>query len=241
MRTQLLSIPLAATLLVLSGATSPKLPPSPQRPGGVLSQQEKKEIAEIGEEAPVFDLKDQHGKRHKLTDYKGKIVVLEWFNETCPFCKQVWESGLVGKVNADLGEMETEVVYFAMNSTANRPEEEVLKTGAEYIEELELEIPMLMDYDGKVGHSYGARTTPHVFIIDAEGVLVYQGAICDDKRVRKGSKAENHIVRVVTQLSAGEKVSPDYVQPWGCSVKYARGGKKNRPDRPRRPRSPVDP
>lgn len=241
MRNQLLSIPLAATILVLSGATSPKLPPSPQRPGGAQSQPEKKKVAEIGEEAPAFELIDQHGKKHTLADYKGKVVVLEWFNETCPFCKKVWDSGLIGKINTDLGEMETEAVYFAMNSTANRPEEEVLKTGAKYIEELELEIPMLMDYDGKVGRSYGARTTPHVFIIDTDGILVYQGAICDDKRVRKGAEAENHIVRVLSQLSAGEDVSPDYVQPWGCSVKYARGSNKDRPDRPRRPRPPVRP
>lgn len=241
MRNQLLSIPLAATILVLSGATSPKLPPSPQRPGGAQSQPEKKKVAEIGEEAPAFELIDQHGKKHALADYEGKVVVLEWFNETCPFCKKVWDSGLIGKINKYLSEMETGAVYFAMNSTANRPEEDVLKTGAKYIEDLELEIPMLMDYDGKVGHSYGARTTPHVFIIDTDGILVYQGAICDDKRVRKGAESENHIVRALSQLSAGEDVSPDYVQPWGCSVKYARGGNKDRPDRPRRPRPPVRP
>ncbi len=241
MRTHLLSIPLAATILVLSGATSPKLPPTPQRPGGTPNLSEKKTVAEIGEEAPAFELRDQHGKVHKLTDFKGKIVVLEWFNEACPFCKQVWESGLIGQINVDLREIETEVVYLAMNSTANRPEEKVLESGAEYIKDLELEIPMLMDYDGEVGHAYGAKTTPHIFIIDTEGILVYQGAICDDKRVRKGSEADNHIVRVVTQLSAGEDVAPDYVQPWGCSVKYARGGKKDRPDRPRRPRPPVRP
>ena len=125
-------------------------------------------------------------------------------------------------------------MYLAINSTANRPEEEVLEGGAEYIKDLELEIPMLMDYNGKVGQAYGARTTPHVFIINAEGVLVYQGAICDDKRVKKGGDAENHIVRVVSQLSSGEEVSPSYIQPWGCSVKYARDGQKDRPSQPRR-------
>ena len=140
MRTHLLSIPLAATILVLGGATSPKLPPAPQRPGGTPNLSEKKTVAEIGEEAPAFELRDQHGKIHKLTDFKGKIVVLEWFNEACPFCKQVWDSGLIGQINVDLREIETEVVYLAMNSTANRPEEKVLESGAEYIKDLELEI-----------------------------------------------------------------------------------------------------
>jgi peroxiredoxin len=199
---------------------------------------EEKKVAEIGEEAPMFELKDQHGKTHKLSDYKGKIVVLEWFNERCPYCKGVWASGLISKTLTDLGKLDSEVVYLTMNSTANRPEEDVLESGAEFIEEMEVEVPMLMDYNGKVGRAYGARTTPHMFVIDAEGVLVYQGAISDDQRNKEGEKAETHVMRAINQLNAGEEVSPSYVQPWGCSVKYARGGKQDHPKRPRRPASP---
>ena len=249
MRNQLLSLPLAATILVLSGATSQKLPPSPQHPGGVPSQPEKKKVAEIGEEAPAFELQDQHGKKHALADYKGKVVVLEWFNETCPYCKQVWDSGLIGQINTDLKNLcqnpdspsLPSVVYLAINSSANRPAEEVLKSGAEFIEEAELEIPMLLDYDGKVGKAYGARTTPHMFVIDTEGTLVYQGALSDDRRGKEGKDADTHVVRAIHQLIKGEEILPNYVQPWGCSVKYARGGKKDRPDRPGRPRPPVRP
>jgi peroxiredoxin len=235
--------PIAATILVLTGATSPATPRVPQRPGGTPKQTEEKKVAEVGEKAPAFALKDQHGTMHKLADYEGKVVVLEWFNELCPYCKKVWDSGLVGKINADLREMDTEVVYFAMNSTANRPEDEILESGAEYIKDAKLEISMLMDYNGKIGRAYGARTTPHIFIIDTEGILVYQGAICDDKRVKKGSDSDNHIIRVVSQLSAGEEVSPNYVQPWGCSVKYARGQKEHpdHPDRQRRQQPPRKP
>ena len=231
-----MSIPITATLLLLSGATSPKMP-QPQ-PGGMPKHSEEKKVAEIGEEAPMFELKDQHGKTHKLSDYKGKIVVLEWFNERCPYCKGVWASGLISKTLTDLGKLDSEVVYLTMNSTANRPEEDVLESGAEFIEEMEVEVPMLMDYNGKVGRAYGARTTPHMFVIDAEGVLVYQGAISDDQRNKEGEKAETHVMRAINQLNAGEEVSPSYVQPWGCSVKYARGGKQDHPKRPRRPASP---
>ena len=226
-----------AAICALSVA-HPNTPPisTPETP-----EKEEKKVAEVGEKAPSFELEDQHGNTHKLADYEGKIVVLEWFNEACPYCKSVWDSGLIGKMTSDFDEMEIEVVYLAMNSTADRSEAEVLKSGSEFIEEMELEVPMLMDYDGKVGHAYGARTTPHMFVIDTEGVLVYQGAISDDRRNKKGDKAETHVMRVVDQLNKGDKVSPSYVQPWGCSVKYARDGQKDRPKRPRRPRSPRSP
>jgi hypothetical protein len=150
--------------------------------------------------------------------------VLEWFNEGCPYCLQVWKSGLVPNVIDQLEQMDSEVVYLAVNSSANRPEAEVLKSGAKFLEELKSPTPMLMDYDGEVGHLYGAKTTPHVFIIDKEGVLVYQGAMSNDPRGKKGKEADTHIVRVVEQLENGEKVKPNYIKPWGCSVKYARGG-----------------
>ena len=122
-------------------------------------------------------------------------------------------------------------MYFAINSTADKPFEEVLKSGAEFLEEMETDIPMLMDYNGKIGRAYGARTTPHMFVIDAEGVLVYSGALSDDKHIEEGADAQTHVMRVMTQLENGEEISPSYVQPWGCSVKYARDGKRNRPGR----------
>jgi peroxiredoxin len=213
-----------AAICALSVA-HPNTPPisTPETP-----EKEEKKVAEVGEEAPTFELKDQYGKTHKLSDYKGKIVVLEWFNELCPFCKGVWDSGLVPKLMNNLNEQETDVVYLTINSTANRPEEAVLESGSEFLEELEVTVPMLMDYDGTVGHLYKARTTPHMFVIDSEGVLVYQGAISDDQRIKEGDEAETHVLRAVTQLEAGEEVSPSYVKPWGCSVKYKVDGKSGR-------------
>jgi len=215
-------------------------------PSNGTSEKEEQKVAEVGEEAPTFELKDQHGKTHKLSDYRGQIVVLEWFNDKCPVCKNVWDSGLISKLVTDLKNLcqnpdaptLPSVVYLAMNSSANRPVEEVLKSGAEFIEEAEVEIPMLMDYDGKVGHAYGARTTPHMFVIDAEGILVYQGALSDDRRGKEGKDAETHVVRAIHQLIKGEEISPNYVQPWGCSVKYAQGSQQDQPKRPRRPAKP---
>jgi peroxiredoxin len=194
-----------------------------------------KAVAEIGEVAPAFSLEDQWGETHTLKEYEGKIVVLEWFNETCPFCKRVWKSGLVPKVIDQLGKMDAEVVYLAVNSTANRPKDEVLVTGAKFLEDLEVGTPMLMDFEGEVGHAYGAKTTPHIFIIDVDGVLAYHGALSDDPRGKEGADAETHVVRVVKQLHEEQEVKPNYVKPWGCSVKYAKGGKNSgRPKRPRR-------
>ena len=206
-------------------------------PSNGTSEKEEQKVAEVGEEAPTFELKDQHGKTHKLSDYRGQIVVLEWFNDKCPVCKNVWDSGLISKLVTDLKNLcqnpdaptLPSVVYLAMNSSANRPVEEVLKSGAEFIEEAEVEIPMLMDYDGKVGKAYGARTTPHMFVIDTEGTLVYQGALSDDPRGKEGKDADTHVTRAIHQLIKGEEISPNYVQPWGCSVKYKRGS-----DSPRR-------
>ena len=217
---------------------APTETPTPQEtPKNPREKSPEKKTAEVGEQAPEFELVDQNGNTHSLEEYKGKIVVLEWFREKCPYCKHTWESGLIPKLIRDLKDMDSEVVYLAVNSTANAPKEEVIERGKEFLEELEVDVPILSDYSGQVGREYGARTTPHLFVIDAEGILVYQGALSDDKRGDEGSKAETHILRVVTQLEAGEEVSPSYVQPWGCGVKYANdGGRDGRGKGGRRPR-----
>ena len=231
--TTLLAATIVATAVIAQPTTVGGPPPQKNK---------KKEVAKIGEPAPAFSLQDQRGESHILKEYEGKIVVLEWFNDKCPVCKNVWDSGLISELVTDLKNLSQNpdaptlpsVVYLAMNSSANRPAEEVLKSGAEFIEEAEVEIPMLMDYDGKVGKAYGARTTPHMFIIDTEGTLVYQGALSDDPRGKEGKNADTHVARAIHQLIKGEEISPNYVQPWGCSVKYARGDKSKGRRGPRR-------
>ncbi|MBT6164830.1 MAG: redoxin domain-containing protein [Phycisphaerae bacterium] len=218
------------TLSITALVATPALAQNSVRPLDTTPKEDKKTV-EVGEQAPAFELVDQNGKTHTLQEYEGKIVVLEWFNETCPYCKGTWGSGLIPKLLTDLQEHKAEVVYLAVNSSANRPEDKIVESGKEFLEEFEIEIPILNDYNGKVGRAYKARTTPHMFVIDAEGILVYQGALSDDSRSKEGAEADTHILRVVTQIDAGEEVSPSYVQPWGCPVKYARDGDRGRGNR----------
>jgi peroxiredoxin len=210
------------------------------QPAGIGGNSPKKDrdkvVAKVGEAAPAFSLVDQWETTHTLKEYEGKVVVLEWFDDTCPYSKRIWNSGLIPNVIERLGKMDVDVVYLAVNSAANRPQEEIVETGTKFFEDIEVGTPMLIDYDGEVGHTYGAKTTPHVFVIDVEGVLVYQGALSNDPRGKEGVDTETHIVRVVTQLQNGEEVKPNYVKPWGCGVKYAEGGEKDKKQGRRKPR-----
>lgn len=173
--------------------------------------------AKVGEAAPDFTLDDANGKSHSLSDYKGKIVVLQWINPECPICQRVTKSGLVAKMAKEIKTIDKDIVHLAVNSTAGMPG----KVSAKYLAKHEIKASVLIDDDGKVGHLYGAKTTPHVFVIDAEGILRYQGAFDDDPRGGK-EDAANYVVNAVRQITEGETVSPDYVKPYGCSVKYAK-------------------
>ena len=196
----------------------------------------KPKTAKVGESAPTFTLEDHRGEEHSLGDYKGRIVVLEWFNEGCPFCKGVWECGLMPTMLEEINGIDDQIVYLAVNSTANRAKDKVVQGGGDFLKKMDSDIPMLIDYDGVLGHLYEAKTTPHVYIIDEEGVPQFQGALSDDPLRNEGAKAETHVVRVIKQLKAGEEVEPSYVKPWGCSVKYARSGDRSRPSKPRPPK-----
>ena len=220
-----------AAICILGGVARPQVPANPDG-----KPKEANKFAVIGEEAPQFSLKDQFGKNHKLSSYKDKIVVLEWFNEACPFCKGAWEKDVIPNLIESFKGGDTEVVYLTINSTANQPKEEILKGGSEFLEEFEMDIPMLMDYDGKVGKMYGAKTTPHMFVIDVEGVLAYHGALSNDPRGKEGIDAETHILRAVTQLQNEEEVKPNYIKPWGCSIKYGKGDDKEKKQGRRKPK-----
>ena len=171
--------------------------------------------AKLGEPAPQFSLTGADGKTYKLSDYEGKIVVLQWINPDCPVCRRVSSSGLVNAMLKDLKEMDPTIVYLTINSTNYMEAEK----SAAYLKSNKIEAPALIDQDGKVGHLYGARTTPHVYVIDAEGVLRYQGAFDDDQRGNKDDRT-NYAVNTVRMIKAGETVAPDQTRPYGCSVKY---------------------
>jgi peroxiredoxin len=125
--------------------------------------------AKVGEAAPAFTLKDTKGQAHSLSDFAGKIVVIEWFNNDCPYCVNVYEKGVVKKTLDQLKEIDTNIVYLAINSTANKPMEDVVMGSDEFLTKNNIDIPLLLDYDGKTGHAYGAKTTPHMFVIDDKG------------------------------------------------------------------------
>ena len=167
--------------------------------------------AKVGEAAPAFTLKDTSGKDVSLSDFKGKVVVLEWMNPGCPVCKGKVEDGSVAKMIADSKAANPDVVFLFVNSTAataDRPQE-----SADYLKGNKIEAPALIDGDGTVGHAYGAKTTPHCFVIGADGKLAYDGAIDD-----QGST--NYVVGAVKALKEGKAPSPATTKPYGCSVKY---------------------
>jgi len=173
--------------------------------------------ATVGQPAPAFALKDHAGTAYALADYKGKIVILQWINPDCPVCRRVASTGLVSTMRTNLAALTDNLVYLTVNST-NYMEPEV---GAAYLKSHKIDAPVLIDKDGTVGHLYHARTTPHMFVIDAEGVLRYDGAFDDDQRGNKGDKATNYVVNAVRQIVNGEDVKPDSTRSYGCSVKYA--------------------
>lgn len=172
--------------------------------------------------APQFSLQDIHGKTHALSDYKGKIVVLEWFNPGCPFVKKHYLSNNMQTLQEKYTKLG--VVWFTVNSSAYgrqgylTPEEAVKKFSDYNIKAT----GALVDTNGVVGKAYGASTTPHLFIVDAKGELAYQGAIDSDDSAKQEAiaGATNYVAQALDELLAGKAVSEPETQPYGCSVKY---------------------
>jgi peroxiredoxin len=176
----------------------------------------EKSKAKIGEAAPNFTLKTTDGKEWSLSDAKGKIVVLEWCNPECPACERVTSDGTVASMIKDAKGVTPDVVFVMVNSSARS--QSSLDATAGYLKEHKLDVPAVLDTDGKVGRMYGAKTTPHCYVIDASGVLRYEGAIDDGNPGKKG--ANNYVVNAIKQIKAGETVSPEQTRAYGCSVKY---------------------
>lgn len=174
--------------------------------------------AAIGEPAPDFTLTDTEGKSHRLSDYKGKIVVLQWINPQCPVCRRVWSDGLVGSMRDEMKKVAPDIVHLTINSTHFMEPSQ----SAAYLKEHKIDVPALDDRAGTVGRLYGARTTPHMYVIDQKGILRYDGAFDDDARGREDSGTTNYVVNAVKQIVAGETVTPDTTRPYGCSVKYGK-------------------
>jgi len=169
--------------------------------------------AVVGQPAPLFSLQDQNGKTVNLADYHDKIVVLEWFNEDCPVCARHYASGAMQKLAKEM--TDKGVVWLAVNSTKNKTNETNKRIAGEW----KMDFPILNDASGEVGHLYGAKTTPHMYVIN-KGVLAYNGAIDNDPNGKGATK--NYVTQAVHEIMAGQSVSEPMTKPYGCSVKYAK-------------------
>jgi peroxiredoxin len=178
------------------------------------SAKEAPKQATVGEPAPGFTLTDAQGDKHSLADYKGEMVVLEWTSPECPYVQRHYKAGTSSTVLEKLGGAD-KVNWLAVDSSHfNTP-----KKSKAFKKKYGFDFPVLQDKDGSVGKKYGAKTTPHMYIIDKEGVLRYNGAIDDDPKGRKDSPT-NYVKQAVEALKSGEKVEPSSTKPYGCSVKY---------------------
>jgi peroxiredoxin len=167
-------------------------------------------------EAPAFTLTDIHGNEHSLADFKGKYVVLEWFNSGCPFVKKFYKPGKMQELQKHY--TEKGIVWLTICSSAegkqgHHTSDEWKKLAKEWDIS---STGILVDADGKVGKAYGAKTTPHMFVINPDGKLIYQGAIDSDSSPSSDAieKADNYVVKVLDAALLTETRS------YGCSVKY---------------------
>ena len=173
--------------------------------------------AKIGEAAPAFSLQDQDGKTHSLSDYAGKVVVLEWFNRQCPYVVKHYSGGHMNTL-ADKYE-EKDVVWLAINTTAGQSAQDNKKVAGEW----KIDRPILSDTTTEVAKAYGAKNTPTMYVIDKEGKLAYMGAI-DSDRSEDTSKIEgatNYVAKALDEVLAGKPVSEPKTRAYGCGVKYA--------------------
>lgn len=176
----------------------------------------------IGKDAPDFSLKNQDGKITKLMDAKGKYVVLEWLNHGCPFVKKHYKSGNMQKVQKQV--TKDKVVWYSIISSAEgkqgfssekkaKEDAKIHGSNADAI---------LLDTTGEVGKSYGAKTTPHMFIIAPDGKIIYEGAIDSIASADPSDidKATNFITQTLNSALKGERIKNQKTRPYGCSVKY---------------------
>ena len=179
--------------------------------------------AAIGRAAPDFELRDLDGRSVRLGQQRGKIVVLEWFNPECPFVRASHTKGSL----KGLAEKSTQkgVVWLAINSAAKGKQGYGIEANRAGIERYGMKHPVLLDETGEVGHSYEAKHTPHMYVIDTKGILVYRGAI-DNSPDGEGESPTsgtlvNYVDAALADLAAGRPVKTAETEAYGCSVKYA--------------------
>jgi peroxiredoxin len=178
--------------------------------------------ATVGQPAPDFTLPDLDGKQVSLAQFKGKPVVLEWFNPGCPFVRNSHTVGSLKGLAAE--ETAQGVAWLAINSGGAGKQGNGVEPTRKAQTEYGMQHPVLLDESGSVGHMYGAERTPHMYVINSEGVLVYRGAIDNspdgEGQSPEGGKLVNYVASALQAVRTGGKVEPAETKAYGCSVKY---------------------
>jgi peroxiredoxin len=220
----LAALPLASAC----NQSKPATPPDPttssaSEPVKAVTPAAASEHAEIGKPAPDFALKDLDGKEVRLSSFKGKTVVLEWFNPGCPFVKAAHTKGSLK--DAARRETKAGVVWLAVNSGAPGKQGAGAEANREGAKVFSMEHPILLDEAGTVGKTYGATNTPHIMVIDPKGTLVYRGAVDNspdgEGESPTGGKLVSYVEAAIADVAAGKPVAPTETKAYGCSVKYA--------------------
>jgi len=179
--------------------------------------------AKVGEKAPNFTLVDVEGVEHTLSEYteKGQTVVLEWFNPDCPFVKKYYRKD-TGTMNALASEFKDQgVTWLRINSAREGHSTTGEARLSKAVKQYNLQTPILLDYKGEVGRTYGAKRTPEMYVVDSEGVLRYHGSMCSDKGGTNIGE-EIFVRSAIEAVLAGETVATSETKAFGCSIKYAR-------------------
>jgi peroxiredoxin len=228
MRSSILSFAVALTLVACKDGKEPAVQnttgapatPSTVSPATAAAATDR---AEVGKPAPDFALKDLEGKEVRLSSFKGKTVVIEWFNPGCPFVKAAHTKGSLkdaAKRNTKNG-----VVWLAINSGAPGKQGAGADANRDAAKSFGMEHPILLDEAGTVGKTYGATNTPHMMVIDDKGTLVYRGAIDNspdgEGESAPGGKLVSSVDSALADLGAGKPITTAETKAYGCGVKYA--------------------
>jgi peroxiredoxin len=238
-------ITFACLLVVACGRSgNPGSPPAPVKPAvpapgaagpdprivaaGVASSAPAS-AAKLGSKAPDFALVDTEGRSHKLSEYKGKTVILEWFNPECPFVRFAHSRGELQEMAKQLSD--DDLVWLTINSNAPGKQGNGVERNQAARREFEMQNPILLDETGEVGRAYAAEKTPHMFVIDQKGILVYRGGIdnapmgeVDPARPRPEGMGQsalvNYVKAALDDLEHGGSIALPDTPPYGCTVKY---------------------
>lgn len=182
-------------------------------------EKKEEEKAKLGEKAPDFKLLDSKDQQRSLSDYKDKIIVLEWTNPECEFVSNIYRTKEMQKAYKDVKKIDKSIVWLAINSGAST-------TAAKnnfWIQEHSIKYPILLDQNGEVAKTYNVRRTPHMVVIDKKGIIRYQGAIDNNNlMLKKSDEITNYVAKAVQQIVDDETVSTDTTKTYGCSIKQSK-------------------